>query len=516
MHKINLLKTKKTLDARYSKKRLDELVSKEMSKLTELTKTYTDSTFSIRKMEMGYLKQVLLICLNLLKFVIEIKKEELKGKKPVVKDGEERIKNKGLRLRKYMSLFGVIEFSRPSFSSNQRGMLYLLDNLLEMPKELWSYNIQELIGENATETDFRESVNTLNKLFDLGLHDVGSKRNISQIGLLVDEYYEEKQVDKIPAPFCFSASFDGKGVPKIKPKEAGAVKEIKRLGKGEKRGIKQMATVGVMSYFEPKQRTISSIIKGLMGTYSLKSTLEVSLKQETKQANQKQEENDNRWHQGIHRRAFLANQEKSIDYGIGYIKSMMGHPESKFVVPVDAGIGLEEKILKYVKQHQVEDQFDGIILDIIHVSEYTWACANAVLGENSKLRTNWVKEMLDDLLHSKTTKVIADLQQIIDKGNLSKGKETTVQKAITYFTNHQHKMDYKTFLEKGYPISSALVESNCKHLVKDRMEQSGMRWSSKGAQNMLDTRAVKLNGDFEDFISFVQKKNKQKFLSIAA
>jgi len=42
---------------------------------------------------------------------------------------------------------------------------------------------------------------------------------------------------------------------------------------------------------------------------------------------------------------------------------MMHHPESRFVVPIDAGIGLEDKVLKYVKQYGLESRFDGIILD---------------------------------------------------------------------------------------------------------------------------------------------------------
>ena len=48
----------------------------------------------------------------------------------------------------------------------------------------------------------------------------------------------------------------------------------------------------------------------------------------------------------------------------------MNHPQSRFVVPIDAGIGLEDKVIKSVNQYGLSDRFDGIILDIIHVSEY--------------------------------------------------------------------------------------------------------------------------------------------------
>ena len=70
-------------------------------------------------------------------------------------------------------------------------------------------------------------------------------------------------------------------------------------------------------------------------------------------------------------------------------------------------------------------------------------------------------------------------------------------------------MDYQTFIDRGYPVSSALAESTCGHLVKERMEQSGMRWSSLGAQNILDLRAIKLNGDMEDYMKFVIKAERK-------
>jgi hypothetical protein len=77
-------------------------------------------------------------------------------------------------------------------------------------------------------------------------------------------------------------------------------------------------------------------------------------------------------------------------------------------------------------------------------------------------------------------------------------------------------MDYKTFIEKGYPVSSALVEAACGHLVKERLEQSGMRWSSQGAQNIMDIRAVKLNGDMAEFMEFRIKKEQSLAFRYAA
>lgn len=473
-----------------------------MEKLKTLSFQYIEKDTSIRKMESGFLSCVLSLCLSLLKFIISVKLAHHLTSNPLA-GPELKYRNKGKRARQYLSLFGLMEFSRPSYYNKARGLVYPLDEALDFPPDLWSYNIQELVGSNASETNFRESVRLMNGLLDLNLSSSGSERGIARLGSCVEAYYAEKEVERPTGPVHFSASFDGKGVPKKKPGQAGAVTEPARLGKGEKRGTKQMATVGVMSWFEPKERTVAGVLRGLMGQ------AEENAEQKREPPETVEKNNDNRWHQDIHRRAFLADQDKCIDYGLRYLKKRIAHPDSRFVVPVDAGIGLEDRVLHYVAKHGLTAHFDGIILDIIHVSEYVWTCANAVLGGKSSLRTAWVRDVLTDLLNSRTSKVIADLKLIVTKGDLTDGKKRAIEKTVTYFENHRHKMDYKSYLDKGYPISSALVESNCRHLVKDRMEQSGMRWSSKGAQNMMDVRAVKLNGDLVDFMDYVERKNRK-------
>ena len=61
-------------------------------------------------------------------------------------------------------------------------------------------------------------------------------------------------------------------------------------------------------------------------------------------------------------------------------------------------------------------------------------------------------------------------------------------------------MKYDEYLAAGYPIGSGVAEGACRHLVKDRMERTGMRWRLPSAQAMLHLRAIYLNDDWGDFI----------------
>jgi hypothetical protein len=93
--------------------------------------------------------------------------------------------------------------------------------------------------------------------------------------------------------------------------------------------------------------------------------------------------------------------------------------------------------------------------------------------------------------------VVGGFKQMITKQTTTSAQKRVLQKTITYFENHRDMMKYDRYLEQGFPIATGLVEGACNCLVKDRMEQSGMRWSKNGATAILKQRAVRLNGDWQ-------------------
>ncbi len=534
-------------------------VRQEIKGLLDLCEGYVHEDVPMHKMEKGILRSLLKLGKGLLMYIIQQRLERYRATKLLGINGE-LLERKGETPRKYLSFFGWLEFSRPSYWHKKIGKTYYLDQILQLPSDSsWSYNLQELVGESASENDFIESVRVVNKILDLGLSGKSSARNMTDMGTMAAHYYDKPesgsgaagQCAPVPPNSCFALSLDGKGVPKIKnkdqadtiskkadlpptkkrkssdtppepaPDQGVVTMELRhRLGKGEKPNVMQMATVVVCSHFLPKVRNVDQIITGLM--YKITgSSKEQKVEKEvdnpsTPTKGGKRHENDNRWHQDIHLRAFLGDQQKAVDYGLQQMAQYVQKHGGSFVIPIDAGIGLEEKITAGLEKYGLSDHFAGIVLDIVHTSEYTWDAATAIFGEKSPNKQPWVEGVLRDLLESKTDKVIKDLKNIVEKGNLSQNKKEQVQKTLTYFTNHQHKMDYKTYLSKGYPVSSALVEAACGHLVKDRMEQSGMRWSSTGAQQVMDTRAVKLNGDMEDFMEFkIAQEQVQRLKAVA-
>ena len=59
-------------------------------------------------------------------------------------------------------------------------------------------------------------------------------------------------------------------------------------------------------------------------------------------------------------------------------------------------------------------------------------------------------------------------------------------------------------------MGTGVVEGACGHLVNDRLEPSGMRWTKTGAQAVLDLRAVRINGHWERYWPFHRYQPQQR------
>ena len=314
---------------------------------------------------------------------------------------------------------------------------------------------------------------------------------------MVDDFYEDKTdlADMLEIEGSVLAfGNDGKGVPIIMS-ERDQIKtgDEARLMKGKKRGVKKQATVSVSFSFNPRVRNSEDILRGLF-------------REESQNEGEIKDEKDRRISKNVHKRAFMCNQKKGINYAVQNLTKRNPEKDKKVVALVDCGTGLEKGILEMIKLNDLEENLDAIIADIVHVSEYIWKASNAILGEKSKCRSEWVRSKLKDLLEGNIEKVIQDLLANKNKTNISEGKKEQIGKTIRYLENHGHKMDYKVYLEKGYPISTGLIEGCCGHLIKDRMENSGMRWSIQGAQNVIDLRSVKKNDDWAGFMKYAKMR----------
>jgi hypothetical protein len=138
------------------------------------------------------------------------------------------------------------------------------------------------------------------------------------------------------------------------------------------------------------------------------------------------------------------------------------------------------------------------ILDVLHVSQYVWRAAK-VFHASHEHREAFARERLLRILRGEVHGVIASLRQMASRRKLPSKGRREIAIVCGYFQKHAHRMRYDEYLRQGYPIATGVIEGACRHLVKDRMERSGMRWRLSSAQAMLNVRAVFLSADWQAF-----------------
>ena len=167
-------------------------------------------------------------------------------------------------------------------------------------------------------------------------------------------------------------------------------------------------------------------------------------------------------------------------------------------------------------QGQMTSRLPGytLVLDIIHAAEYLWDAANALLGERHPERTAWMRRHLTQLLAGQTAAVIAALEEVAaDPAHTAMQRQALLRTAGYYRRNLAY-MRYDRYLAQGWPIGTGVVEGACGHLVKDRMQQAGMRWTQAGAQALLDLRAIRLNGDWDAYWRFHRQRQHQRLYGV--
>jgi hypothetical protein len=123
---------------------------------------------------------------------------------------------------------------------------------------------------------------------------------------------------------------------------------------------------------------------------------------------------------------------------------------------------------------------------------YVWNAAHLFYEKKSQAALCFAKQTILRLLRGEVEGVIRGLRWKSTHEKLSNKRLEELERICGYFENNRHRMAYHEYLQAGYPIASGVIEGACRHVVKDRMERSGMRWILDGTQAMLGLRCIHL------------------------
>jgi hypothetical protein len=138
------------------------------------------------------------------------------------------------------------------------------------------------------------------------------------------------------------------------------------------------------------------------------------------------------------------------------------------------------------------------ILDVLHAASYVWSAAKVFCG-NQKDQAAFAKDTLRQILEGKVRSVIRSFRWQATHQQLKGKKRKEIDRVCGYLDFHRDRMNYDEYLALGYPIATGVIEGACRHIVKDRMERSGMKWTQKGAQELLHLRCLRASGYWGEF-----------------
>jgi hypothetical protein len=168
-----------------------------------------------------------------------------------------------------------------------------------------------------------------------------------------------------------------------------------------------------------------------------------------------------------------------------------------------------KKVLKKLRHPRTGQRLSWQwIVDYYHASQRLTTMGEALFGVGREAST-WAAKMRKVLKKPNGPfRVLHSAAALRDRRRMSAPAKRDFQKAYNYLRDRTRHMRYAEFRAQGLPIGSGVTEAACKTVFTQRLKLSGMRWSTNGAQVILDLRVILLSGVWDDvYLALVKSDN---------
>lgn len=393
--------------------------------------------------------------------------------------------------RKLETIFGTVSVERAGYGREGNRSLHPLDAELNLPDKKYSLELCRRVAEEAAKNSFDETFESINKY--TGAHV--PKRQLEEIVMRsaqdFDAFYEMRQgfsPEGEQSGSILAMSVDGKGVVmrmedlREQTRKAAMKRKHKmgaRLSKGEKKNAKRMATVATVYTIAPFVRKPEDLVPPKNA---------VRFEPPRPRPQQKRV-----W-------ASLEKPPKEVIEKAFEEADCRDPAHQKHWVALVDGNKHQIRILRRVAKDKGHDL--TIIVDIIHVIEYLWDAGRAFYPKASEELENWVRVRILEILRGKAGYVAGGMRRSATLRRLGSKDRKAVDVCANYLLTYASYLKYNHYLAQGFPIATGVIEGACRHLVKDRMEVTGARWSLTGAEAVLRLRALRSSHDFDEYWDF--------------
>lgn len=428
-------------------------------------------------------------------------------------DGSELDRNR-LHGRTVGTVVGEVEVSRVGYGAPGKESLHPRDAELNLPAQRYSFELQRRAVEEVAKVSFASAAASLDRLYGTGSEDnalVIPKRQLEELVAAAvvdfDAFYARRRVATDLIDKCggsvLAMGLDGKGVVMVHRDLRPATREAaeranpkmdSRLSSGEKRNRKRMAEVATVYTVQPWVRTPEDVANSLVSGPADADPVGPKTKRP-------RPENKRVW------ASLTKPMATVIQEALNEAEARDPQHEKTWVALSD---GNQEQLGLVQERAEMLGVTLVVVLDLIHVLEYLWTAGRAFHPRSSKQLEDWVGVRLLQILRGRSSYVAAGMRRSATLRRLKGKKRKKVDRCARYLLNHRSYLHYDEYLAAGLPITTGAVEGTCRHLVVDRMEITGARWTLATAEAVLQARALRSSGDFDEYWIFHEEQEYQR------
>ena len=393
--------------------------------------------------------------------------------------------------RDYTNIFGEFVLKRTVYGTRvgQKIEAVPLDARLQLPDSKFSHLLQSWTQLVATEQPYGQVSRVFETIFRLEQHVDSLERTSRRLSPDAEEFCWSRPVPPAAEEGeLLVESADGKGVPIRHAADAPPIQNHQHRP-GPKPDRKRMATVGAVYSVDRFVRTPEEVLEALFHDPTEPGS------------SPKRPRPQHKWtYARLNDDPDQPEAVNGLAATFGWLDTQLRARLARRRKPVEVICLMDgQESLWTMKTCQQEELKTVDVLDLLHVTPRLWTAAKLFHPREQGLAESFVREQTGRVLRGQVKTVIHSLRARATRRGLSAKKKLKLEEICRYFEKHQERMRYDEYLRRGYPIASGVIEGACRHVVKDRLERTGMSWTRPGAQAMLNLRAIWTCDQWDEF-----------------
>lgn len=367
----------------------------------------------------------------------------------------------GIRTKQVRTLLGTIQFERSLFCCPRCGATcYPGDRELGIENTSRSPGVQRQVARLGAKEPFGEVARDMRELAGVRIARKDAERVSEKTGEAIEQWldkqrqalrFQEPPPPEIPKTIeTLYIEFDGTGIPMV-PHEVAGRKGKQDDGSAKTREAK-LGCVFTQTGFDDKDRPIRD-----PASTSFVGAIETA-----------QAFGWRIYTEAVRRGLFMAKRAVILTDGAEWIKNL------------------------------AQTHFGSAthIIDLYHARQHLITLCRLLFDRDLK-RLNLHKDRWWDALDEGGIETIVQQAQTFLPKDPAAAKDPRGE--IGYFEKNKERMRYATFKNQGLFIGSGVVEAACKNIIGQRLKQSGMEWTVRGANAIIALRCAIQSGRFEDY-----------------